>query len=229
MSEKRNSLMVDRFVNENTSMTDLAVEHGITRERVRQILWKSGLRRADGFKALSKGARRDAATRARWDRRCEYKYGCDFETVRKVTGRDRFIGLRSHPLLKKYEDHRNTASRHGIPWQLTLVQYAAVIGDNLLKISLRQTGLVLGRKDKAGPYSAENCELVTLSENSFATGGLEKAIQKNMAQRRTAIEKTASLKNSGFSNAKICKVMKCCMSTVTQRVSRAKQMGLLHD
>lgn len=227
INQERDESMAQRYATEDITMTELAVENGLTRERVRQILGGQGLKRANGFKALSRGARKEAKIAANRDRHCQYRYGCDFATVKRITGRERMFGLRSHPLLKKYDDHKGNANRHGIPWQLTLPQYASIIGDNLLRMNLSKAGLVLSRKDKSGPFSQENCELSTLSANSFASGGYEKAKQKQIVDSRAAIEQTVALRKSGLSNANIGAVLKCCIATVQARISRAKRLGLI--
>jgi hypothetical protein len=227
---ERDAKIVERFTHEPITMADIAFEHQLTRERVRQILKRHGLTRANGYKALSKEFIKRRQKVERLNRHCRYSYGCDFDTLRSITGltdKTSIVGLRNHPLLKMWWHHRCHAIRMQIDWKFDLPGYAALVEPQLAEIGLRRRGLVLGRKDKSGPYSVENCHLVTLAQNSYDTHGVDAAHAAQIERSRRVTEAVAELKKLGMSNQQIADQLGKCKGTVDGHIFRAKKLGLL--
>jgi hypothetical protein len=63
----------------------------------------------------------------------------------------------------KFILQRKAAKQRGIDWLMTFEEWLAVWGDMLPQRG--RTGLVMGRKGDAGPYSVENVDIITATEN----------------------------------------------------------------
>ena len=143
----------------------------ISRERVRQVLAVLGVTGKDGAASKRAQKRRDEIEKhreAKKDNHCQRVYGCTRKEFVSITGNTRSSN-ESSKIVKMYAMHRSNAKRLGIPWEMNLVDYNNIVGDRLNHIGLKKNGLVLSRKDKTKGYTRDNCQLLTLSENSRRT------------------------------------------------------------
>lgn len=227
---RRSERLAARYTSEEApTMARIGADEGLTRERVRQILALSGVNASHSGRrkrAVSRSAEQEAAKVARQDARCFESYGCDWPTVANLTGAMRYPGVRHHPLLKAWWHHKTTAQRQYAEWQISLPQYAELVGPHLEKISRTKDGLVLSRKDKAGPFSVDNCQILTLSENSRRTNGFANAHERQKEKHEQAIRKCIELRASGLSNAEIAKVIRRSIATVAANFAIAKNLGM---
>lgn len=181
----------------------------ITRERVRQIISGVGLTYRDGGqtkRAASSSATREAARVNARDIRCRQMYGCDYPTYNSITGCVKVITYKStHPLLRMWAEHYRNAKRFNIPWMLTLPEYAKIVTPHLNGIQWRGR-IVLGRKEKTGPFSRDNVEVQVLQQSSRIT--------QLQVKRRKRTEKALALKAGGLTIKQIAKAMKCSVSSI---------------
>jgi hypothetical protein len=223
MSDQRTERLAQQFTTQNVTMTDLGVQEGLTRERIRQLLKKAGLTRKNGLKALSRGARKEVLKRQADDRHCLHMYGCDLAVMRSITNAHSRRGLVSHPMVQKWIQHRNNAHRRSIPWNLTFPEYAEIVGPHLLTMNLSRGGMVLGRKDKTGPFSKENCQMLTLAENSKETDGFAAALVARTNRKQARVKRAVELRNQGFTRPQIAAAMKTSQCSVDVYLAIAKQ------
>jgi hypothetical protein len=225
--KERTQRLVEQYTTKNTTLNDLGLQEGITRERVRQILSTAGVNAEQSHRKLSRSVRIEVEKRRKLDEHCMYSYGCPWDVVRQVTGRHKFQGLRNHPLVARYWSHHDNATRMHIEWTITLPEYAEIIGGRLMEIGLSRSGLVLGRKDKSGPFSAANCELVRLDQNSLATQGFKRAHVRRRERALRDRERVIEMYLRGDTVDKIAKAIRRCTATVTGHIAKARADGKL--
>jgi hypothetical protein len=164
------------------TLQQIGDKHGITRERVRQILtkhfdcdrWSGG----DHKRAADRAEKKKAVKDADYIRR----FGHDREAHKKflVLGREVRASGRSDSCvpLVAYHRQKGMAHRRNIEWLFTFASWWN-FWQASGKWELRGKTLghyVMARRGDVGPYSPENCRIVTCSEN-----GRERAI--NLANR----------------------------------------------
>lgn len=228
--DPRTEKLVQQYTTERVTLEDLGVQEGVTRERIRQILKKAGVTAANSHRRLSRSAREAAQQRELWDRHCLHYYGCDFATVKKITGRDRYSGLRSHKLIRLWWHHKQYAQRNFLEWKFTLPEYAELILPNILQVKLRRDGLVLSRKDKAGPFSKDNCRLIPLRELAKETDGFSAArklrSQRTLEARIERVKSVLDMRRQGMTYEEIAKRIKRSAATVSVLMQKAKGLNL---
>lgn len=222
MNDQRIARLVEQYTTQNITLEDLGQQEGLTRERIRQLLMQAGVTAKDSQRRLSASVIREKAKRERRDSHCRHSYGCDFATIQKITGHAMFRALRAHPLIQKWWLHKNNATRYHVGWTLTLPEYAELVGPRLYEIGLKKGGLVLGRKDKSGPFSKENCELVTLELNSSATRGYINAHLKRRAVAKRNAALARQMYDDGKTAAEIAKALKKRKATINMYLSWTK-------
>jgi DNA-binding transcriptional MerR regulator len=220
---ERASKLAELYKTTSTTYEAIGIQEGITRERVRQLLKMVGVSRKD---KLSKSAARATQKAARLERHCIHSYGCGWNDVRRITGRDKFQFLRKHPLIKLYWHHRNHANRTKIGWGFTLPEYAEIVGPHLEKFGLRRDSMVLGRKDKSLPFSKDNCEVVTLQANSRATNGFAAAHGFVTARKIDRIRKVLAMQGEGLSQQEIAERLGVSRATISSDLSVAKNVQI---
>lgn len=164
------------------TLEEIGIAKGVTRERIRQKLKWIGVNRDGGFvhkSRLSKSAEKAVQDRNKKEKRCRNIYGCSFAEFCEINGNRTLMRSRRSTIARHYAQNRNNASRAYITWKLTLPEYAALLGRRVDEI--RRGGLSLGRKDKTGPFSFDNCEFVMQAKISSDTRSLEKARKKPIA------------------------------------------------
>lgn len=139
---------------------------GITRERVRQILKRRGVTRFDGGRFLRTASeiRYKPNPQDKAERRCLANYGCSIDTAKTINSG---FGLcdKTSPAWK-YSTQKKTAAQRGIGWEMSFPQWWKVWSDSG-RWAERGRGLyVMARIGDTGPYSVENVEIITQSQNS---------------------------------------------------------------
>jgi hypothetical protein len=148
-------------------LEDIGREHGLTRERVRQILAAAGVKPQQGGRHIRKAcnvqARIDAAA-VRRNLRITKRYGCTAEQYDTIMRGQTFC---DDSMAGRYLRQRCNAAKNGIEFLLTLPQWhsAWVKSGKTNKIGLRRGMYVLSRKDKSGPYSIDNIAIRPSTEN----------------------------------------------------------------
>lgn len=133
--------------------------HGLTRERVRQLMTKNfGTRRGDGGQHLVAAVKADRA-KQRLDAAAIRKWGCS---------QAQYLDLRR---LKKptraFGSQRSNAARRGISWELTLWQWWTIWQESgHWHQRARGSGYVMCRTGDVGPYAVGNVRIDKATLNS---------------------------------------------------------------
>lgn len=209
------------------TLQQIATERGITRERVRQILFTIGVSRKDGWRyklSRSRCAEREARLVTRRETLCQKYYGCTWNQYVEITGHTRlYMSLGRHQqhgrnIYTLYWTHRVNAKKNGIGFDFTLPEYAEMVRPHIDHIGRGQ--LNLARKDKTKSFSKDNCEIITQAENSRRTRGFEKQDQRT-ENMKTALRMHAA----GIALEQIGKTLGVSMYTVRSYLYRAKNMA----
>lgn len=137
------------------TLESIGSEHGISRERVRQILRKNGVQPHEGGAKVAAKDRRDAKRAAR-DAACLRIRGMTYAEYAAVPASAR----------RAYGRQRQNAKDRGIEWGMTLGQWWAVWrASGKLDQRGRGRGYVMARKSDAGPYAPDNVYICTQMEN----------------------------------------------------------------
>lgn len=204
--------------------TEIGVSRGVTGQAIRLTLKRSGIsaRALQRERTISKSAKRQAAELQRKEERCQRNYGCDMQSFRAVTGSTE-LG-RVGPIAKAYWKHKDNARRAKIPWDISIVDYARIVGPHLNDI--RRGGLVVARKDKSMGVSAENIHVIPHGLNSLLTNGFAigqpLSIKRRKEKASIAKAKTLELYEQGMSRADICKKLKRSRASIDSYIYQAK-------
>lgn len=158
--------MVTMFLDGHT-LQEIGDVSDVTRERVRQILKATGIKRWDGgihLKAQRKDATRKAARAAALNARRINQYGCtaaEFETLNGCAT------IRRGSYAHAFRRQRQTAHHRGIAWGMTFPEWMAVWRESG---HLRERGraknlYVMARRGDYGPYVKENVYITTMARN----------------------------------------------------------------
>lgn len=154
------------------TLEQIGAKHGITRERVRQLMAKyEGMNHSGGGQHVKAVAKRQQSKAAK-DARYLSKYGCTFTQyveVRQI-GRDmRKSGFGTYQTpLQAFANQRNNAKARGIGWNLTFWEWWTAWQDSgkWNERGLRRDGYVMSRFMDQGDYRLGNIYIGTLAENS---------------------------------------------------------------
>jgi len=149
--------MASMYVSGKT-LQEIADGHGISRQRVQQILKKLGLSRDDGG-SRARSVSREAERLRSLDRRYLAKWGVDFRC---------FVELRSKGAVRAYSTQRTNAAMRGIPWKLSLCDWWRIWeASGMWPRRGRGDGrYVMSRPGDQGSYEVGNVKIVTINENS---------------------------------------------------------------
>lgn len=169
MSNDARAAYMETLYRSGHTLGQIGHAYGLTRERVRQILRKRGVRRDEGggalktllrcedkkIKRLSKIARRERFARE--------KFGCTWAEYK-------VLGPRSdtHSPLGRFIRQRQNAKNRHIAWHLTLMEWWE-LWQKSGKWTLCGRGAgkyVMARWGDSGPYSMANAKIIEWSENS---------------------------------------------------------------
>lgn len=154
---ERNERMAAMY-RQGLTLEKIGEHFGITRERVRQILAKAGLTRAEGGTSLVARSKK-VAKLARLDAECLARWGMRHEDLKQL----RAIGAAA-----AYQHQRASAAQRGIKFTLTLPQWWAV-WEASGKFADRGRGIgkyVMSRIKDSGGYEMGNVHIQSAVENS---------------------------------------------------------------
>jgi hypothetical protein len=154
---ERDQKMVTMY-RQGLTLEKIGQSFGLTRERVRQILVKNGIRREDGGQAKCARAK-SAAHQLRKEADAIKRYGVTYEQARLAS---------ASGLMRAYVMQRNNAGKRGIAWNLNFAQWYDVW---LVSGKLDQRGrgkgkYVMSRIKDAGGYEIGNVHIQLAVENS---------------------------------------------------------------
>jgi hypothetical protein len=148
------SQIIKQFI-DGVSMPDIAASHGLTRQRIQQILKANNLSRKDGGAYLRSVAIRAAKITERNNRYID-KFGCTY-------GQYRAIPLEAR-LAYRYQQ-RNARTRK-IGWAFTVYTWWCIWQESgKWNERGRGFGYCMARKNDVGIYSPENVYICTGSQN----------------------------------------------------------------
>jgi hypothetical protein len=141
--------------------------HGISRERVRQLLEEIGIRASDGGMHARAAERRreqieqvERACMRRWGvTRAEYKaIAAQYGSHNKYNHRSPFM---------RYTRQRENARKRGIAWNFTFADWWRIWQvSGKWDLMGRGFGYVMARKGDCGPYAPDNVYICTSSQNA---------------------------------------------------------------
>jgi transposase len=148
------------------SLEKIGEIHGVTRERVRQIISARGITRFDGgpsLKAAAQKAARAARRAASQDERCLRVYGCIYAALEALIGAG--VRVTSHKAARAYVQHKRNSDARGIEFSLTFPQWWAVWQKSGKWDERGRAKYVMARNGDIGAYSVGNVRICTSSEN----------------------------------------------------------------
>lgn len=155
--EERNSRM-ERMHSQGCTLQAIGDQFGVSRERVRQILAKRGVKASDGGISV-KTAIKKQQLQARRESASLKKYGLPYDLM---------CELREQGLVSAFTRQRLNAEMRGIDWNLTFAQWFSV-WQTSGKLHLRGRGkgkYVMSRILDDGPYALGNVHIQLAVENS---------------------------------------------------------------
>lgn len=161
----KHEAMRDQFVSGKT-LQEIGVMHGITRERVRQILKQKFALNGDyGGKAIKvflNGIRINKSSSKRALNVIK-QYGCSMEKYRELTGNE--FHCMNRPAYR-YRIQKNNARSRGIEFLLTFPEWWAIWqGSGHYSDSNRMGGYCMARLADDGPYAVNNVYICTAAQN----------------------------------------------------------------
>lgn len=150
------------------SLQEIGDDYGVTRERVRQILVKVGVRGCDGGGAVQNRRRNEAKVskrKAREDARCFRRYGC---TASEVNYYNDGLPLNANrSMAASYNSQMGNAKKRKIEWRMSFPEWCEIWKKSgFLEHRGRGAGkYVMARCGDAGPYSVGNVYITTNSQN----------------------------------------------------------------
>jgi hypothetical protein len=157
---------IRRLFASGKTLQEIGDFYGLTRERIRQILARSGITRTDGgafVKAMARKAESEKAMTADRDARCFRGFGCSYAEVLALNGGSRPWSKGSTSQL--YGTQRNTAKVRGIGWNITFPEWMAVWKTSGHLDERGRGKYVMARLGDTGPYAVGNVHICTSSEN----------------------------------------------------------------
>lgn len=212
--------LADCYIKDGLTLEEIGAREGLTRERIRQLLFKKKVTAAQSGRKLSRCAAQEKNRVAQKHAAAFRKWGCSLEEANKVLGGHLDSG--SNHIARSFLEHRQNARRKYAKWEISLPQYAALLDGRVHQIGRRGDLLVLVRKDKSKPYTADNVELVTLAESSRRTDGLGTARAKQQQKMFQWAQKALSLQERGHSIQQIARAMRKGVHTVNVYLAIAK-------
>jgi DNA-binding CsgD family transcriptional regulator len=186
------------------TLEDIGIKWGVTRERVRQILFKMNGHKIDGgrsVRSLLKAKENKKLQQSRRDKRTMAFYGVDFLTAKKING-DLAISSHNSPSYY-YKFQKKSAQYRGIEWKFNLSQWWEV-WEKSGKWEKRGRGkymYCMARNEDSGPYEIGNVKIITNGENiaeGFETSPMDK--RRSLASKYEGIDtsKFGTLLPTGF-------------------------------
>lgn len=155
-TDERTNVIKDLFL-AGATLQEVGDKHGISRERVRQILKRAGVPTKAGGKS-KKAADNVVQRKTDKDARSMEKYGLPWNEYLKHRGKK---------TARAYTQQKSSAQNRGIPFELSFGQWLRIWVDSG-KLEQRGTGkesYVMSRKGDAGGYTVDNVVIATTQAN----------------------------------------------------------------
>jgi len=171
--------------------------YGITRERVRQRLSAHGLDRESGgstikqFKKIPDRVAKRQAAIDRKERRHFETWGCSREFIDSLSPLPR--SHRLHPLTKYVRQMKSAQHNSKVGWRFTFATWWKVWQESghWNERGRGKDKYVMARFGDTGPYSPENVEIITHSQNSqdsfISHPGRERAAKAKITRARKSV------------------------------------------
>lgn len=159
-----------KLYREGKTLEEIGQLHGVTRERVRQIMTKHiGIRANDGGKHKI-AQKKERERNAKRDAKSFKKWGCKWAD---------YVRLRAlHGPTLRFASQRQNAIRRGIAWELTLWQWWQIWEKSgRWHERGRGRGYCMCRLNHTGPYAVDNVYIATGVENMQDHWVLRRAAQ----------------------------------------------------
>lgn len=152
------------------TLKQIGDSHGLTRERVRQVLALRGIDRTDGGQFV-KSARARSRSEDRREKACIARRGCgiaDYNHLLAIGREMMAAGAdRSRTPVGAYKHQKFNAAKRGIEWRLTLWQWWTIWQQSgRWEQRGRGHGFMMCRKGDAGPYAVDNVYIAPGTHNS---------------------------------------------------------------
>lgn len=154
---ERNARMASMY-RQGLTLEKIGQEFGVTRERVRQLIRKQGVKRVEGEQAKSARAKA-ASIQSKRDAHYLNRHGLTFEQYKEA---------RATGLLPAYRYQENAAKSRGVVWSLTLAQWLEIWRTSG-KLDQRGRGkgkYLMSRIKDSGGYEIGNVHIQLATENS---------------------------------------------------------------
>jgi Mor family transcriptional regulator len=154
---EREADMISRYKDGQTLVV-IADVYGITRERVRQILSKHGIKGRDGGKSVTASANKVLAEAER-DARMIDKYGCNAEKIREYR--------KKYPrAFYQFREQRRNAYDRGIKWDFSFADWMELwIDSGHYHERGRGDKYCMARIKDSGAYSVNNVHIIKNGDN----------------------------------------------------------------
>lgn len=167
-SDERFQLMRDAHKS-GLTLEQIGQIHGVTRERVRQILAKAGITAKDGGKMVKSAQRRQLRSeqaRIRLEVRCMEMIGCPLDQVRAIAWTDERKTFWGNKIIRGYLDQKRNAIQRGIEFKMSFTEWWSVWQQSGHWEERGRGRYVMARKGDIGPYAIGNVYICTQSQNS---------------------------------------------------------------
>lgn len=159
---ERNEAIVEAYKYGRT-LNEIGEEHGISRERVRQILRRQGVSREEGGISL-KASEKSKERRAAYDAAFTARWGCSpafWKILRAMSS-----NYWNSPV-GKYHRQKYNAKKRGIEWKLTLLEWWETWESSGVyeQRGINKGQYVMARFNDVGPYAVGNVYITTTEEN----------------------------------------------------------------
>lgn len=164
----RDKAIIDQF-KAGLSQPKIGLIHGLSHQRIQQILDMNGIRKTDGgsyLTAIIRKVENNTVSYLNNEKRVRKNYGCSYwfyKHIRKTYGSKKD----TKSMLSKYTQHKNNSMNRGIAWRINLYEWCA-IWEKSGKWSQRGRNhgeYVMARLDDEGGYEIGNIEIVLNTEN----------------------------------------------------------------
>jgi DNA-binding CsgD family transcriptional regulator len=206
-----------RLYKSGKSLQEIGAIHGVTRERVRQVLNTRDIKKTDGgqhVKSLSRTAIREKALVEQLNLKAQSVYGCNHETLVNTRAA---LGTRAMKLDRIYRTLRANAIGDRVPWNLTFPDVAELLKDCIHKYGKARNSVVVRRVDVEKPFTKDNVEVMRLEESS------------RLARITVRQKSVMHLYLEGCSVGGIAKQLGISVSTVNQHIHAAKNRNKFVD
>lgn len=213
------------------TLEEIGLMYGVTRERIRQLLKRTGITANDGGQRARARGRDYAAVMARRQERdadAMEIYGCSYDEVIRLNDGLRLKAPRSRAAA--YARQRLSAKTRDIPWNITFSQWCAVWAESG-KWELRGRGkgrYCMSRYGDQGPYEIGNVKICltdeNISESYLYRTHADRAkvnLKLNIVRRRQ--EEVLAFSHSGMTNDQIAEHLGIAATYVSNLLATARR------